>query len=241
MISHQRKLIYIRQFKAASSSIMEYMLREDKSITNDVDWGLLGTDRSALQVFSDYEVFSVVRNPWDRFLSGVDWCSSTRGANLKTILRNPPKPNLLESAIESDSITQSVKYFLEWFHRVGPGRSQFLLSLFGKQSANWGPDHDYEHVIRTQTSRFIQNDGTSILDHLFYFENLATVQEFISHSSVPEFKHEKNNSVRKRTSDYREVFDEESKAMFAEFFEQDINVLGYLYENGPGFSPTRTP
>jgi len=40
---------------------------------------------------ADYFVFSVVRNPSDRFVSGWKYCASTRSRTLRDVLRDPPQ------------------------------------------------------------------------------------------------------------------------------------------------------
>lgn len=40
---------------------------------------------------ADHFVFSVVRNPWDRFVSGWKYCASTRSRTLRDVLLDPPQ------------------------------------------------------------------------------------------------------------------------------------------------------
>ena len=40
---------------------------------------------------ANYFIFSVVRNPWDRFVSGWKYCASTRLRTLRDVLLDPPK------------------------------------------------------------------------------------------------------------------------------------------------------
>jgi hypothetical protein len=40
---------------------------------------------------AEYFVFSVVRNPWDRFVSGWKYCASTRLRTLREVLLDPPQ------------------------------------------------------------------------------------------------------------------------------------------------------
>lgn len=39
----------------------------------------------------DYTIFSVVRNPWDRFISGWLYCKNTRQHTLRHVLRHLPQ------------------------------------------------------------------------------------------------------------------------------------------------------
>lgn len=89
MICHASLCIFIHQRKCAGTSIKH-------------TFGLVPTD-DAWHAFNDgalcpefanrptgYLVFSVVRNPWDRFVSGWKYCRSTRDRPLREVLIDPP-------------------------------------------------------------------------------------------------------------------------------------------------------
>jgi hypothetical protein len=90
MISHEHRCIFIHQRKCAGTSIIKAFGIETP---DDPRWhfmndGVLSADYYARP---DYFRFSVVRNPWDRFVSGWLYCASTRDAPLRSLLRNLPK------------------------------------------------------------------------------------------------------------------------------------------------------
>ena len=44
---------------------------------------------------ADHFIFSVVRNPWDRFVSGWKYCASTRNRTLRDVLLDLPRTGMI--------------------------------------------------------------------------------------------------------------------------------------------------
>ena len=89
MICHTYKCIFIHQRKCAGTSI----IRAFDLNLSDADWhfmndGVLSPEYASAP--ADYFRFSVVRNPWDRFISGWKYCASTRRRSLRDVLTNLP-------------------------------------------------------------------------------------------------------------------------------------------------------
>ena len=90
MISHAYKCIFIHQRKCAGTSI----IRAFDLNLSDADWhfmndGVLSPEYAFAP--AGYFRFAVVRNPWDRFVSGWKYCSSTRHRSLRDVLTNLPR------------------------------------------------------------------------------------------------------------------------------------------------------
>jgi hypothetical protein len=90
MISHQYQCIFLHQRKCAGSSIM----RTFNVAFGTPEWdfmkdGLLSEEHTAAPL--GYFRFAVVRNPWDRFVSGWKYCSSTRERMLAEVLADLPQ------------------------------------------------------------------------------------------------------------------------------------------------------
>ncbi len=93
MIDHRYRTIFIHQRKCAGISIIrafgvaprtvEWNAYNDGVLTLNWEW----RDRS-------YFVFSVVRNPFDRLISGWKYLKRMRDRTLLDVLRNPPKSGL---------------------------------------------------------------------------------------------------------------------------------------------------
>ncbi|HYJ86606.1 MAG TPA: sulfotransferase family 2 domain-containing protein [Pyrinomonadaceae bacterium] len=90
MISHTNECIFIHQRKCAGCSIINAF----DFTTADPEWhfmndGLLSPEY--LSAPAGYFRFSIVRNPWDRFISGWKYCASTRERSLHDVLANLPR------------------------------------------------------------------------------------------------------------------------------------------------------
>ena len=90
MICHRTRVIFIHQRKCAGTSIIRAFgispRQKEWHLYND---GVLGPEFD--QRPADYRVVAVVRNPWDRFVSGWKYCKSTRGKPIREVLRVLPK------------------------------------------------------------------------------------------------------------------------------------------------------
>jgi chondroitin 4-sulfotransferase 11 len=90
VISHKYKCIFVQQTKVAGTSILKSF---------GIDW----SHPDALYVcggalcpeyydeFKDYFRFSVVRNPWDRFVSAWLYIEETRPLPMRQVLENMPQ------------------------------------------------------------------------------------------------------------------------------------------------------
>jgi hypothetical protein len=90
MISRQHRCIFIHQRKCAGMSVIAtFGLRPDNPDYHYLNDGVLGPEYAGRP--PDFFVFSVVRNPWDRFISGWKYCTSTRLRTLRDVLLDPPR------------------------------------------------------------------------------------------------------------------------------------------------------
>lgn len=89
MISYEYKCIFIHQRKCAGISIMDAFgmshNNPDRHFMND---GVLSREYHDRPNFF---TFSVVRNPWDRFISGWQYCDGTRDRSLRDVLQYLPQ------------------------------------------------------------------------------------------------------------------------------------------------------
>jgi Sulfotransferase family len=92
VISHPYQCIFVRQRKCASTSIVRaFGLEPESSDGKFSSQGVLSPSwRKQRELYQRYLVFAVVRNPWDRFVSGWRYCNSTRERSLVEVLRDPP-------------------------------------------------------------------------------------------------------------------------------------------------------
>lgn len=89
MISHKDKCIFIHQRKCAGISIMDaFGMSPDNPDRHFMNDGVLSREYHDRP---DYFTFSIVRNPWDRFISGWLYCEGTRNRTMRDVLFYLPK------------------------------------------------------------------------------------------------------------------------------------------------------
>jgi hypothetical protein len=89
MICHKYKCIFIHQRKCAGVSIMSsFGLSPRDAAWHFMNDGVLRSEFARAP--ADYLKFSVVRNPWERFISGWRYCETTRDRNLLDVLSDLP-------------------------------------------------------------------------------------------------------------------------------------------------------
>lgn len=97
MISHKHKCIFIHQRKVAGVSIVEFFgLRKtenghmfnDGVLSND---GRFGYWKDRYEKYNDYFVFTAVRNPWDRFISGWKYLPDFKNEEIKQVIKKIPE------------------------------------------------------------------------------------------------------------------------------------------------------
>jgi len=90
MISHKHKFIFIHQRKCGGTSIETALSKYTTNITGFQD-GVLSPEfiRGDLSKYTDYLIFAVSRNPWDRVASGWRYLQKTFPTHIKrTFVKN---------------------------------------------------------------------------------------------------------------------------------------------------------
>lgn len=94
MISHKYQCIFVHIRKAAGTSIKKSFDDVPRHELNRYGGGICspaGWNKEDYYI-STYFKFTVVRNPWDRFVSGWLYCASTKDRDIKDVLRRLPQP-----------------------------------------------------------------------------------------------------------------------------------------------------
>ena len=88
MISHEYECIFVHQQKCAGYSIISSFGFE----VSDPEWHFMneGALSPEFKTAPAYFKFAVVRNPWDRFISGWKYLASTRERSLRDVLTELP-------------------------------------------------------------------------------------------------------------------------------------------------------
>lgn len=94
MICHPHKCIFIHQRKCAGLSMMKaFGLSREEDSNADIEWRYLNDGVLCPEFASaprDYVKFAVIRNPWDRFVSGWLFCEETKHLPILDVLRDLP-------------------------------------------------------------------------------------------------------------------------------------------------------
>ncbi len=236
MISHQYRCIFVHQRKAAGTTVKALFpdaVGRDRGRFNE---GVLDPAwRQDEAPVRDYLKFTVVRNPWDRFVSGWQYCASTRDRPIGDVLANLPRERLIDSILAPGASGMARRAYGRelWQRRVAAAK--FALSSVGP--ARWGrrvldQGHDYRHVTRQQVESLVLPDGRLAVDRVIFFERLEEGLEALARDvglpleAVPRMK------GRRAGDDYRRHFDAEARALFEAAFARDIAMWGYDFDSG---------
>lgn len=243
MLSQKHKTIFVHVRKAGGTSIRslfpDAVGRFNQGLRSD-DWA------ERYQLYPDFFAFTVVRNPWDRFLSGWHYVKSTRNLSLLEVLENLPKKNMIENISCRHSplrvrMNYTVAYAGLFFKRYAPfSRRNFARA---KRSFERGaPDigiHDYLHLTAQATEFFVSSMDKVEVDRVLYLEDISNgLTEIAPITGIdPCALTKKNTSTGRPRVDYRSVFDDRAKRLFRKHYARDIELLGYDFDAGPGVAP----
>ncbi|MFA6010633.1 MAG: sulfotransferase family 2 domain-containing protein [Desulfobacteraceae bacterium] len=227
MISLKERYIFVHVPKTAGTSIKRYLagydmkrnFRPTPDFRPDPDDILylyqhltaeqlreeLRTHDSAVIERSFFQ-FAFVRNPWDRVLSAFVYLSHGGGGSLKD----------LENAWKLKAFNLSFKSF------VKDG-----LQHFGENVSHFLPQYHWTH----------KNLSDIPIDYIGRFENLQVDLEKILMIIRPgqSFVSDQFPWLRKSDHDHYSVYyDDETKDLVADFYREDIKLLGYEFENKTG-------
>ena len=95
MIDHDYKCVFIHSPKTGGTSMLDAF---DKNWDMPDSHYLLGGMNASKNNWVDYAInypnylrFTIIRNPWDRFISGWKYCKTTKDRTLIDVLNNLPK------------------------------------------------------------------------------------------------------------------------------------------------------
>lgn len=241
MIDHARRCIFVHIRKSAGTSIKALFPGSTEHYGNgilDPDWD------ETNPVIAEYMKFTVVRNPWDRFISGWRYCASTRQLDLHEVLEHLPQDDMRENILSAHAPAHVRRNYLEAFLK-----EEFERRLFHAKR-NLGIEmkiqplktgHDYRHLTRPQTSSFVHADGRLAVDEVLYLEDLeaglARIADRVGITLLPLSQRNRNENRGPALSDYRQIFDQRARLLFERAFGRDIELLGYDFDAGPQVPP----
>jgi hypothetical protein len=237
MYSQKHNCIFVHQRKSAGTSIKTLF----PDATGEFNDGILDErwhqDPRVPQSFK----FTVVRNPWDRFISGWKYNLSTRYRDFEEVLLNLPKENLLENIFGRSSFPARVHYSLEFAHRNVRRSSVALWNIVFRQSRKLPPNSgaNYRHLTRQQFETVAYEDGSLAVDAVLFLESLDQGLSFLEAEIGIKPELLKSRKIRRMGDDYRQYFNERTLEIFNEKYCMDTKVWGYDFAAGPGVPPKK--
>ena len=238
MVSDKYKVIFVHQKKAGGTSIKRFISQLDPNASG-LNIGVLDPRWSPNNPkIEAYYKFTVVRNPYDRFVSAWKYCLSTRKRSLYDTLCYPPQKNLLHNIFATDQSVNARVYSLIEYIRLRMNARIFKVKHFitpykKRLKKPSGIQHDYEHTVRQQSDKIYYSDGTLAVDQVVFLENLAAGLSHVSRKTgmpldnIPQY-----NQNRNVDDDYRNYFDEKSIALFKKIFTRDLYNFPYDFDKG---------
>lgn len=161
MISHRHRCIFVHQRKCAGTSIIRaFGLNPEHPDWHVANNGVLDAEFADLP--RDYFRFSIVRNPWDRFVSGWKYCAGTRQRTLREVLDDLPAEGhdyrhltRPQSAILFDAEGRQAVHFIMRYERLQADFDQVCARLgmapILLPRTNAGQRHHYRDYFDAET------------------------------------------------------------------------------------------
>lgn len=206
-INALKKYIFVHNPRTAGTSFQRMLRHTASTHFRAIDY------RAALgKEYREYFSFCVVRNPWDRFLSNYEYARMPRSyhhdnesAELAPYGRHPDY-----ELVRTLTIAGCARL-------LAPSRkSQMRRRLY---SLHWAQ----------QWGWFADSGGESLVDFIGRYEDLEGVIGHIGAALASELQLPRLNASPRAFGRYRDVMDQETIDLVANFYRRDIELLGYSY------------
>jgi len=231
MISHAHRTIFVHQRKSAGTSVKS-LFEDAIDVCNNgiVDpWWI-----AHAEIVRSYYKFTVIRNPYDRFISGWKYCRSTKNRTLADVIRHPPRRFMLGAVLDPrSSMAARHACLVEWTRRRGGKTLEAVKGAFGLPvRRKMSPAHDWRHVTVMQHEYVVTHDLTLAVDRVVFFERIAEGMNDVMHDLGRPPVDMPAKRTNKDRSDYRTYFDDETRALFETKFAKELEIWKYDFDTG---------
>lgn len=230
MLARDPDVIFVHLRKSAGTSVMAMFDVVDHRILSN---GPLDP-RWRHPDYDGFYRFAVLRNPYDRFISGWRYCVSTRRRPLRDVLRHLPARNALDHVLGPDRSWRARYYNgLILLDLLGARLKYHALAAAGRRPAKWPQGlHDFYHLTCPQWEMLLEPDGRLGVDRLVFFERLDEgMDEVFADLGRPRPDLPRLRATTRR-EDYRTAFDDETRAMFETAYARELDLWRYDFDTG---------
>ena len=231
VISQEYKTIFVHQRKSGGTAIKD--LFPDR--VGDLNDGCRDSQWYVDPRVVEYFKFTIVRNPWDRFMSAYHYIGALRRRRLEEVLANLPNRDPWH-----DFLKGSIRSRIHYSGSHAAVYAYRLKGLLNGQAA-WYESrryHEYNYVhAACPQSELIWTDGDLAVDAVYFLEDMETaLQDLRQRIGLQTDAYVVRNRGPVR-HDYRESFSPAAQDMFRDVFHRDIELFGYTFDAGPGIAP----
>lgn len=241
MISHEWRCIFVHQRKSAGTSVKAMFPDATGPDRRRFNQGILAPHWDETDpTIRAYLKFTVIRNPWDRFISGWKHCRSTKHRGVLDVLENLPRENLLSNVLDPRASAGARWHYGREILRQAKDRTKYAVrtALGRKDDPPQVPGHEYRHVTRQQVATVVYPDGRLAMDKVVFFEHLDAGLAEVCRALGKPYAAPPALRVKRSGDDYRRHFDDRAREAFARAFRADIAYWGYDFDTGlPAWRP----
>lgn len=223
MIDHKRKFIFLHIPKCAGTSIGNLIINEFKYNKKELplfkdfnyfyyDSYRIHYDNLNKHILKNYFVFTIVRNPYNRFVS--------------------------EYKYNEELDIDDFDYYCENFEKIWDKKYHKIEKLNDVPNKNYIEiaNNFYNNIHRISQTNFLNGSYTDYLDKTKYinkiikFENLSNEIKFIySKLGIKNFKIEHHNSSNIKKFEHKKVnLSKKNKEIIYNIYKEDFSNFGYL-------------
>ena len=226
----RKGLIFVKNPRTAGGSVKEFFVATacknniESKINRMYSRGNLFEYENNIGVLNsgDYEIFSVIRNPWDRFISILSYLSKL----------HQNKHNLKESFFED--------LFLDKDEKLKPDLVRNILDIetIDKNSKEYGctPIHYFYHAISNQYDSYVGIKSIQLIRYENLAEDLLEYTNYLGLDSdiKSDLKSNINCFGRKsmrpsHKNEYRKYYTDESRSLIFNHYARDVETFGYSF------------